>query len=254
RRPDGPAVSRGRVVPVRAGAVFAILYAGVAVFTAIAGPGRSRPLFDGFAPPPPSRWVHPPKEFVAGNEPPKPSTIDVNLGPTGSAISSGSSGDGQVILSFPAGAFPAHPPDTKVVALITPLDPASLAPPPTGLEADGNAYRLDFTYDPSKQPDTALSAPADVFLVVPEPAQTLLFSTDGRSWASLPFRPVPDPTQVGGSITAPGFLLAAAPPVARPASTSTSSGDGSRVAVVAAITAGLALVLYLAPLGWRALR
>jgi hypothetical protein len=94
--------------------------------------------------------------------------------------------------------------------------------------------------------------PADLFLVVPEPAQTLLFSPDGRTWENLPFRPVPDPTQIAGAFTRPGYFLAVAPPVGRPSDT--DSGGGSSLVTVTAVTAGLVLLLSLAPVVWRRLR
>ena len=240
--------------PVRSGAALALVYVALAVaywqFT-----DSPRPLFDGFAPPPPYNWVNPPREFRSGNVAPKPASIDVALGPAGSAVGSGSTGDGQVIVSSPAGAFPAHPPDAKVVVRITPVDPATLAPPPAGLVADGNAYRLDMTYEASKTPVTMLSAPSDVFVVVPEPAQTLLFSPDGKTWENLPFRPVPDPTQIGGGVDRPGYLLAVAPPVGRPSETTGGGGDESaKVFQAVAAMAGLALVMWFVPVGVRRLR
>lgn len=227
----------------------AVVYAVLAAAYVRVG-GNPRPLFDGFAPVAPYNWVDPPPEFRAGNIVPRPSTIDVALGLEGSVAASGSSGDGQVILSFPAGAFPAHLPDVRVTVEISPVDPAGLAPPTAGLVADGNAYRLDFSYDPSDEP-APLSLPADVFLVVPEPAQTLLFSPDGRVWENLPFRPVADPTQIGGAFPSAGYLLAVAPPVGRPSAQRGGESEASRLAKTALVTLGLAAVLAGAPPAWH---
>lgn len=238
--------------PFHIGVALVVLYAALAVGYVAFG-GRVRPLFDGFAPPPPYRWVNPPREFAAGNDPPGPSTFDVALGPAGSVQGGGSSEDGQAIFSFAAGAFPAHPPDTKVTVQVTPLDPSTLAAPPPGVAADGNAYRVDFAYQPSSQAVPLLAVPADVFLVVPEPAQTLLFSTDGQSWDSLPLRPVPDPTQIGGRFDRPGYLLAVAPPVTRATDLSGTS-DSSRLLGAAGAVFGLTALLILLPVGWRTIR
>jgi hypothetical protein len=237
---------------LRTGVLLALAYAAVTVVYVRHG-GNARPLFDGFAPPPPYNWVNPPKEFAAGNVQPKPSSVEIALGPGGSAVGGGSSPDGQVILSFKAGAIPPRDADTRVVVQVTPVDPAVVAAPPPGLAADGNAYRLDFTYQPSGQSVPSLAEPADVFLVVPEPAQTLLFSRDGRTWENLPFRPVADPTQIGGAFPGPGYLLAVAPPVGRP---SESDSDNASVGLIGALAliAGLAGVLWLAPLAWSRLR
>ncbi len=222
------------------------------VYVALAAAYNARPLFDGFAPPAPYRWVSPPPEFRAGNVVPQPATVEAPLGPSGSAQAGGSSGDGQVILSFAAGAFPAQPPDTKVVVQVAPVDPATLAPPPAGLAADGNAYRLQFAYEPSKSPAAAVAAPADIFLVVPEPAQSLLFSADGQAWEVLPFRPVPDLHQIGGAFDRPGYFLAVAPPVDR----LRPGGGGEAAGVLRAVAAiaALALALWFLPVGARRLR
>jgi len=237
---------------LRVGIVLAVAYAVLAAVYVRVG-GNPRPLFDGFAPVPPYNWVNPPPEFRAGNVVPRPSSLDVPLGPDGSVATSGSSGDGQVILTFPAGAFPVHPPDVRVVVRMAPVDPAELAPPGGGLAPDGNAYRLDFAYNPSGDP-APLTAEADVYLVVPEPAQTLQFSADGREWVSLALRQVPDPTQIGGALEAPGYVLAVAPPVGRPSATADPESEASRLARTAAVTVGLAAALAGVPLGWRMAR
>ena len=237
---------------MRVGIGLAVVYAVLAAVYVRVG-GNPRPLFDGFAPVPPYNWVNPPPEFRAGNVVPRSSSLDVPLGPEGSVVTSGSSGDGQVILTFPAGAFAVHPPDVRVVVQMTPVDPSELAPPPPGLAPDGNAYRLDFAYNPSGD-EAALGAEADVFLVVPEPAQTLLFSRDGQVWENLPFRPVADPTQIGGAFPAPGYLLAVAPPVGRPSATADTESEGSRLARTAVVTVGLAAVLVAMPFVWQLVR
>lgn len=234
------------------GVALALVYAAVAAGYVAAG-GRLRPLFDGFAPPPPYRWVNPPKEFAAGNDPPRPSRFDVPLGPDGSLQAGGSSDDGQAIFSFAAGTFPAHPPDTTVTVEVTPVDPATLGAPPAGLAADGNAYRVNLGYAPTATSIPMLSIPGDVFVVVPEPAQTLLFSTTGQGWESLPSRPVPDPTQIGGRFDRPGYLLAVAPPLP-PRDLSTGPSDSARLLQVAAVTLALTAALILAPVVWRRMR
>jgi hypothetical protein len=224
----------------------------VAVAAAYAGLGAGRPLFDGFAPPPPYRWVNPPREFAAGNNPPRPSGFDVPLGASGSAVVNHSSDDGQLILSFPAGVFAAHQPDTAVHVQLTPLDPTPLGAAPPGLEADGNAYRVEFNYRPSGQ-GAALAGDVDVFLVVPRLAEAVLYSPDGASWGQLPVRSVPGVDEIGGVLARPGYLLGTSPPAATaPAGAPASGGRGRAVAIAAAALA-LALIAGLG-LGLRRLR
>ena len=90
---------------------------------------------------------------------------------------------------------------------ITPLDPAKLGRLPAGLIADGNAYRLTVTYQPSQQPLGAISSPGNVIMQVPGPAETMLFSPDGRSWQRLPVQPVG--AAIGASFSRAGYYLAA---------------------------------------------
>jgi hypothetical protein len=225
----------------------------VAVAAAYAGLGAGRPLFDGFAPPPPYRWVNPPREFAAGNNPPRPSGFDVPLGPSGSPVVNHSSDDGQLILSFPAGAFAAHQPDSAVDVQLTPFDPASLGAAPPGLEADGNAYRVEFNYRPSGQ-GAALAGEVDVFLVVPRLAEAVLYSPDGASWGQLPVRSVPGVDEIGGVLARPGYLLGASPPTAAgPTGAPAAGGRGRAVAIVAAALA-LAVIVGLGLFGLRRLR
>lgn len=233
----------------RAGLAFTLLYVATALGYGVLF-SDLRPLFDGFAPPPPYRWVNPPPEFRAGNEPPRPSAFDLMLGPAGSEPASGSSEDGQVVLSFPAGAFAPSPGSERVAVTITPAAPATLGPVPAGLRASGNAYRLDFVNEPSKERATALAVRADAFVVVPDAPEALLFSADGVSWERLPPRPVGDPSQVGGAFGAPGYLLGGAAPSARPAS-SLPSDEAGRIARAAAATVALAAAFALAPAALR---
>jgi hypothetical protein len=59
-------------------------------------------------------------------------------------------GDGQCTVIFNDGAVAAGPAGSTLTVTITPLDPASLAPPPAGMRFDGNACRLEANYGRSK--------------------------------------------------------------------------------------------------------
>ena len=50
------------------------------------------------------------------------------------------------------------------------------------------AMGLVVTYKPSGAPVATLTAPGNVLVVVPEPADTILFSEDGRAWKQLASR------------------------------------------------------------------
>ncbi len=237
---------RGLRRPLLLGGLAVGVYLIVAVAT-MGGGGRVRPLFDGFAPPPPYRWVHPPKEFEAGNTKPTPATVDVPLGADGSAVRGIATDDGQFVLSLPESAIAAREGETAVKVDVEPLDPATLGPMPPGLRTDGNAYRASMAYQPSGQAVTPpLAKPGSLVVTVPEATQVLLFSTDGRSWTRLNARNLGGPTNPDTSFDQPGYYLGAIP-TSSDTSTSGSSGTGDRVVAVAVITVVLALGLWFLP-------
>src|SRR5690349_14958914 len=126
------------------GAALVAAYLVAAVLT-LPGPLGLRPLFDSFQPPPPYRWVKPPKELAPTNTPPSKAAKTITLGPNGSPATDIAADDSQVLFSLPDGAIAAHPPDTTVNALIEPLDPATLGPVPAPYSVDGNAYKVTLT-------------------------------------------------------------------------------------------------------------
>jgi hypothetical protein len=214
--------------------------------------GRNvRPLFEGIGPPPVYRWVKPPAAFASGNIPPRPSDTDIPLGPTGSQQTGAQSEDNQLVLNLAPNAAAPHPPDTSVRVHIEPLDPATLGPPPPEFRANGNAYRVTLTYEPSGAPVTSLTAGGNVLLTVPLPPAGFLYSGDGRTWSKLRTQIVPGQPIVGGTFSAPGYYLGAT----HPAPPATGGGGGiSGTIIVAALVAALALALGLFPLVRRRLR
>jgi hypothetical protein len=222
---------------LQAGLAAAVLYLAVLSATAATSTHHVRPLFEGIGPAAPYRWVNPPKEFAAGNQP--PSSLDTSIEPGKTA--SLNTPDGQAIVNLAANAIPAHDPDTEVRGKIDPLDPATLGPLPAPLRADGNAYRVNLTYTPSGTPVGALSAPGNIALQIPEPADAIFFSTDGTSWQKLPTQTVGQPTLVGAAFAQPGLYLAATSAPA--ANTSSSSGSTWPAYAVFAATIMLAAAL-----------
>jgi hypothetical protein len=214
--------------------------------------GRNvRPLFEGIGPPPVYRWVKPPAAFASGNIPPRPSDTDIPLGPTGSQQTGAQSEDNQLVLNLAPNAAAPHPPDTSVRVHIEPLDPATLGPPPPEFRANGNAYRVTLTYEPSGAPVTSLTAGGNVLLTVPLPPAGLLYSGDGRTWSKLQTQIVPGQPIVGATFSAPGYYQGATHPAAAP---KRGGGGISGTIIVAVLVAALALALGLFPLVRRRLR
>ena len=233
---------------VRLGGLVALAYVATLVITMQLSGRHVRPLFEGVGPSAPYNWVDPPPEFAASNVEPSSATVDIPIGADGTGPAGPATPDGQLVLAMPSGAIAPHPPDTSVEAALTPLSPADFADVPEGLRPDGNVYRVELTYEPSGTAVSRLAEPGNVILVVPEAAESLLFSTDGDAWTILETQQVGGAaaTTVGARLEAPGLYLAAAPPAA-PTETSRRADDAGSVLATAAATAGLALVLGYGP-------
>ncbi|TMK53099.1 MAG: hypothetical protein E6G66_03010 [Actinobacteria bacterium] len=171
---------RSRVWGLAAGILLVVAACGSVALGLLAG----IPVFDGLAPPPAYRWVHPPSELRAGNRPPASASATVPLTDTGSAAALVSTPDDQVQVSIPAGAFPPAAGQTALGVDVQPLDPAQVPAPPAGMIIEGNAYRITVAYVPSGVTVTAVQ-PVDVTLRYPVDATTVILS-DGAGWQVLP--------------------------------------------------------------------
>ena len=133
---------------VRAGAA-GLIAAGVLVAAALV-PARpvwlARSLYDGVMPLPPYQWVHPPRELAPDNRPPSSGRATRDLDPAGRAPGAVATGDAQCTLILNEGTLVAGPLGQTVRVTITPLNPASIGPPPPGTRFDGNACRFDAVY------------------------------------------------------------------------------------------------------------
>jgi hypothetical protein len=231
------------------GAAALAAYVIVAVATVRLTDHHVRPLFEGIGPAPPYQWVDPPREFASGNVKPHAVEREVVLVPIGSPLTSISSGDAQVVVNLPDGAVPPREGDTAVVVTFEPLAPTTLAPPPPGLRADGNAYRVAFAYKPSGQAVATVAKPGNIVMGLPEPGETLLWSADGKRWERVATQPVGGPTTLGTRFERAGYYLGAAAPTTEGKESSTG-----RIIAVIAIVVGVALALGFGPVlvrRWR---
>jgi hypothetical protein len=204
-----------------------------------------RPLFEGIGPDSPYRWVNPPKEFAPGNVKPDPSRTGVELQANGSKAAGLLSSDSQLVINLDAGAVPPKAGDNGLTVTIVPLDPARLGRLTPPMRPDGNAYWVEMAYKPSGDPVSGLAAPGNVLVVVPEPADTVLFSPDGRAWQELDSQHESGSGAESATFTSPGYYLAGTrrPP---PSPVASSSRGYSTVVVVVAV-ALLAIVLAWTP-------
>ena len=205
-----------------------------------------RPLFEGIGPAPAYRWVDPPPEFAVGNVEPQGARRELPLGPTGSSLTSLASGDAQVVVNLAEGAVPAKEGDTIAAGVFDPLAPKDLAPPPPGLVAAGNAYRVTIAYGPSGQNVDTVAKPGNIIIALPHPGVALLWSADGKQWERLPTQEVGAPTTLGTRFERAGYYLGVSTPV--PPS---RNSDTSKTLVLVGVIIGLALALGFLPVLFR---
>jgi hypothetical protein len=233
---------------VWAGGVVVGLYAIVALAMLAWSGHVIRPLFEGVGPPPAYNWVKPPAQFASTNNAPKTKASDIPFKCQGPSCSTGAAvaatDDGQFVVNFADGSLTPHASDLSVHTLITPLDPAKLGPVPAGLAPDGNAYRIDLTYQPSGTSVGTLAVPGDVIMSAPHNAVALLYSADGQTWQKLASQAVGGPTTVGTSFSHAGYYVVAANPSSLGVQTANGSGGGGTLLIAIWVAAG-AVVLGL---------
>jgi hypothetical protein len=177
-----------------------------------------RVLFDGVAPLPPYHWVRPPQSRARDNQPPDGGAGSVTLTDTGSLTGALTTGDDQAAVLFPADAIAPRRGETTVRVTITPLDPAAVAPVPSGLAFDGNAYRIEAMYGVSRAPATFRKK---VTVVLRFPAGgTKILRAEGAAWTALPSTTIPPAMQDVADTDTLGVFVAAGP-VSRGPSVST---------------------------------
>jgi hypothetical protein len=235
---------------LRAGLALAALYAVAVVATGLTAGHPVRPLLDGASTNTPYRWVKPPWYVGSANVKPAAGHTDIAFVNGVSPLIGVNSPDAQMIINLPAGALPAHAGDTTVRATFTPLDPAKLGKVPKPNRADGNAYRVDMTYQPSGAPVTRTVSSGNVVMVVPDEAAKMLFSADGKQWDELPTQTLGDPNTVGSAFNTPGYYLVG---TALPEFTNPNKGKGTKrtVGIVLVVVAVVLLLGYVLPTALR---
>ena len=108
------------------------------------------PLLDGIGPPQDYRWVNPPPELAATNQTPSSGVFHVALGPVASEAQVFVTSDNQVTVVVPQGCVRRRRPGrSRSTLTVDPVDPATLAPPGSGVTIFGNAYRFRRRTGPS---------------------------------------------------------------------------------------------------------
>lgn len=142
------------------------------------------PLFDGLAPAAPYRYVDPPADLAGANELPEPGEGIVDIVKKGSAATSISTGDGQLQVVLPDGAFPPRAGEKQIDVNLTALVPPEPLDAGGGAVVEGNAYRVTATYSRSGAP-AVLERAMTVVLRYPTFA-TVIVRREGEAWRRLP--------------------------------------------------------------------
>jgi hypothetical protein len=243
-------VVRRRTLAASAAAVV-LAYAGLAAWSGHLSPLARGPLLDGLGPPQAYRWVSPPPDLAATNVEPSNLTGSMPLTPKGVAGASFVSSDSQLTVIVKDGAIAPHGHDTSVSLEATPVDPATLAPLEGDLKPFGNAYRIAFTYLPSKVRVTRLRDPLDVLLAYPYTVTLhaanhgLYASRDGKNWTPARSNDLLAAFQVEGPVPEPGYVVVGGVPTPAPVSTSPGGGSAGTNAVATGlfVVAGVALLV-----------
>ena len=205
-------------------------------------------LYEGEAPPLPYRWVRPPANLPEPNQPPTAGSGTIALTPTGSQSASVLTDDGQAALILRFGAIAPHAGASSVTVRITPLDPATVSAPPSGLRFDGNAYRMEATYN-TGDPIALLTSVTPV-LRYPKHA-TVLLRFSGTRWTSLETHVVAGSLQLFGPTDRLGVFVAAAPPTTAPVPWASYAPVAVAIAGVLAALAAFVLIRRRRPLPSR---
>jgi hypothetical protein len=231
-----------------AGAALCLAYLVGAVVSGSLGPASRRPILDGLAPPPLYRWVAPPPALASTNKPPSAGRSTIALDPTkGSAATVFSTRDFQASLAMGQGAIAPHGQDTHVQLVMTPLAPKPDATLPADMQMAGNVIGVTATYEPSGASVGGLRTRGELGLVYPLLFQgvgftdTILRSTDERSWSALQSDDAIAQQSVHAAVGRLGFFAVGQSPVGAtaPPSRSTGTRNGS---IVVAILAALVLL------------
>ncbi|MGZ4205848.1 MAG: hypothetical protein ACXVQW_11210 [Actinomycetota bacterium] len=236
---------RSRRLSGAVGISLAILYVGVALVSFRSGLVPVRPLYDSGSAPPPYRWVNPPANLKAGNTLPSAGQGTMTITAKGSPAYNLNTDDGQASLIFPPNGVVPKAGETKVNVTITPLDPATVAPPPTGLDYDGNAYRVTATYASSGAPiqipkvtcDLAnANACATVVLRYAFNA-TGLYLLNGTTWTQVKSQTATAALQIYGVTNQLGTFVAAGPTLPPGQTRKPKSQTGNLIAFIIGLAA-----------------
>jgi hypothetical protein len=233
-------VSRRAVIV--AGLLSVTAYAGLAALSGHLSPLARGPLLDGIGPPQDYRWVSPPPDLAASNQPPSAGVFHIALGPDGSEAATPVTSDNQATVIVPQGAFAKKAGQIEVTLKVDPVDPATLGSPGAGVTIFGNAYRWEATYQPSGD-RAKLVLPLDAVLIYPvtpnlhASVHQIYTSADGQTWTAQEGSDSLAQQQAEGPVPELGYVVVAGGAGASPLTPSGSSSGSSSTAIILVVLA-----------------
>jgi hypothetical protein len=237
-----------RSTTIAVGIAVAATYVAAAAISGHLGIFARRPLLDGFAPPPPYRWVSPPPSLAGSNQPPLSgkATIPFQNGKSQAGVFR--TNDSQLVLVLLGGAIPPKSGQTSVQLTIDPFAPKAFPVPPPGQAITGNVYRVRAIYQPGgTQVRNLAGAGAELVMVYPAPPKSgirhqIIESPTGKKVKALKTSDSQIQHQVSTEqVRALGFFAITAPSGSGIAEK--TSGGGSPIVVIVVVVAIVVLVV-----------
>jgi hypothetical protein len=232
-----------------AGLAVVAAYAALAAWSGSLSPLARGPLLDGVGPVN-YRWVAPPPELEATNQPPSSGRFRLPLGKDGVGTQVVFTSDSQVTVVIDEGSIGPAPRERTVELIVEPVDPADLAPPGGDLEPFGNAYSFEARFRPSGDPVRGLERPLQVILLYPATStlhatsHDVMFSPDGESWEALETSDSPAQQQAQADVPGLGYVMVAGVPAPFTPTPSGGSGEGTPpLAIALLVAAGVVLLI-----------
>jgi hypothetical protein len=174
---------------------------------------------------------------------PAPTSATVAIGPGGSDAAGLATPDGQFVVNLGQGAIAPVKGADSLSIRITPVAAKRLAAVPAPMRTNGNAYRVQITYEPRGGAVTRFAKAGTLLLEIPEIGRNLYVSSDGKMWLPTASRVIaPSQLTMTAAFDGPGYYVAATtlPELTAP------PGHSSHVAIVIGVaTAVGAALLFL---------
>ncbi|MEO8476408.1 MAG: hypothetical protein ABI572_05070 [Actinomycetota bacterium] len=231
------------------GLALVAVWAALAAWSGHLSPLARLPLLDGLGPAAPYRWVSPPPDLAAGNQPPSSGEFTLELDEAGVRGQVLITSDNQVTVIVADRAIAPLAGETSVRLSVDPIDPAALASPDGGLVTFGNAYAVTASYQPSGTEVRRLDGSIDLILLYPvtpnvhAATHTMLRSATGSAWKKLETTDSSAQQQAQTRIPGLGTFVVAGRPAPSPIAPAEGDGATNTTAIVLLVLAGCGLLV-----------